>query len=249
MESLRKKRQKKWLGHVLRHDSLLQKVIEGRFQGKKTPGRPRTMLLDALMQEDEESVIDYTKLKEKAHNRETCRQWERTCLWAENTINPSPLCRTCWLSRLCVLRTPTAALATPTDMDSRQLGDVEHNVPVLSPVSIQTQSLALRALRLDGNRAFLRWQAANHGCHCFDRASYWLQLPNCKQQPIGCLVEAVATMIGCLPTKAFAFSPVSIQTQRTQRKRLRLDGNRALRRPYRRTSRLCYTGQESVLVP
>ena len=64
-----------------------------------------------------------------------------------------------------------------------------------SPVSIQTQSLvlrALRALRLDGNRAKrkrLRWQAANHGCHCFDRASYWLL---------------------------------------TQRKRLRLDGNRAL---------------------
>ena len=49
---------------------------------------------------------------------------------------------------------------------------------VLSPVSIQTQSLSLRALRLDGNRAKrkrLRWQAANHGCHCFDRASYWLQ--------------------------------------------------------------------------
>jgi len=39
------------------------------------------------------------------------------------------------------------------------------------------------------------------------------------------LVEAVATMIGCLPTQALAFSPVSIQTQR---KRLRLDGNRAL---------------------
>ena len=49
---------------------------------------------------------------------------------------------------------------------------------VSSPVSIQTPSLALRALRLDGNRAKhkrLRWQAANHGCHCFDRASYWLQ--------------------------------------------------------------------------
>ena len=39
MESLRK-RQKNWIGHVLRHDFLLQKVIEGRFQGKKTPGRP-----------------------------------------------------------------------------------------------------------------------------------------------------------------------------------------------------------------
>ena len=35
-------------------------------------------------------------------------------------------------------------------------------------------------------------------------------------------------MIGCLPTQALAFSPVSIQTQSTQRKRLRLDGNRAL---------------------
>ena len=50
---------------------------------------------------------------------------------------------------------------------------------VLSPVSIQTQSFVLRALRLDGNRAKhkrLRWKAANHGCHCFDRASYWLRL-------------------------------------------------------------------------
>jgi len=56
------------------HDFLLQKVIEGRFQGKKTPGRPRAMLLEALMQEDEVSVIDYAKLKEKAHDRETWRQ-------------------------------------------------------------------------------------------------------------------------------------------------------------------------------
>jgi len=33
-------------------------------------------------------------------------------------------------------------------------------------------------LHLSGNRAKrkrLRWKAANHGCHCFDRASYWLQ--------------------------------------------------------------------------
>ena len=46
----------------------------------------------------------------------------------------------------------------------------------LSPVSIQTQSLALRAFRarcVNENRKKrkrLRWQAANHGCHCFDRA-------------------------------------------------------------------------------
>jgi len=71
-----------------------------------------------------------------------------------------------------------------------------------SPVSIQTQSLALRALHLEGNRAKrnrLRWQAANHGCHCFDRASYWLQ----------------GLRLARFPSK------------HTQRKRLRLDGNRA----------------------
>ena len=38
------------------------------------------------------------------------------------------------------------------------------------------------------------------------------RLMRLKQQPIGCSVEAVATMIGCLPTQALAFSPVSIQT-------------------------------------
>jgi len=47
-----------WTGHVLRHDSLLKTVIEGRLQAKKTTGRPRAMLLDALMHEDEENGID-----------------------------------------------------------------------------------------------------------------------------------------------------------------------------------------------
>jgi len=63
-----------YCNRAVRHDSLLQKVIEGRFQEKKTPGRPRTMLLDALMQEDEQSEIDCAKLKEKAHDRKTWRQ-------------------------------------------------------------------------------------------------------------------------------------------------------------------------------
>jgi len=51
----------------------------------------------------------------------------------------------------------------------------------LSPVSIQTQSLALRALRelrLDGNRAKrkrLRWQAANHGCHYTVSERDWVE--------------------------------------------------------------------------
>jgi len=36
------------LGHVLRHDSLLRKVIEGRVKGRKKPDRPMEMVLDWL---------------------------------------------------------------------------------------------------------------------------------------------------------------------------------------------------------
>ena len=39
-------RQKRWLGHILRHDSLLRITLEGQIQGKKAYVRPRTMLLD-----------------------------------------------------------------------------------------------------------------------------------------------------------------------------------------------------------
>jgi len=83
------------------------------------------------------------------------------------------------------------------------------------------ERLAHSKARFPSKRNRLLWQAANHAL---------TEHPiGCKQQPIGCSVEAVATMIGCLPTQALAFSSVSIQTQRTQRmqrKRLRLDGNR-----------------------
>ena len=72
----------------------------------------------------------------------------------------------------------------------------------LSPVSIQTQSLALRALRAlrkrkPQDRKRLRWQAANHGCHCFDRA--FLLAGAC-----------VCCVIGCLPTQALAFLAVFV---------------------------------------
>jgi len=38
--------QKRWLGHILRHDSLLRITLEGQIQGKNAYGRPRTVLLD-----------------------------------------------------------------------------------------------------------------------------------------------------------------------------------------------------------
>ena len=34
MDTLRS-RQKRWLGHILRHDSLLRIALEGRIQGKR----------------------------------------------------------------------------------------------------------------------------------------------------------------------------------------------------------------------
>ena len=42
-------RQKRWLGDILRHDSLLRITLEGQIQVKKAYGRPRTMLLDWLV--------------------------------------------------------------------------------------------------------------------------------------------------------------------------------------------------------
>ena len=39
-------RQKNWLGHVLRGNSLIKIALEGRMIGEKTVGKPRVMLLD-----------------------------------------------------------------------------------------------------------------------------------------------------------------------------------------------------------
>jgi len=47
--------------------------FEGRLQGKKTLGRPRAMLLDAMMYDDDKNESDCAKFKEKAHDRETWR--------------------------------------------------------------------------------------------------------------------------------------------------------------------------------
>ena len=63
----------KWMGHILRHDSLLKKVIEGRLWGKKTPGRPRAMMLDWLLKQKTGEASDYAKLKQAAEERDKWR--------------------------------------------------------------------------------------------------------------------------------------------------------------------------------
>ena len=61
-------RQKIWLGHILRHDSLLRITLKGQIQGKKAYGRPRTMVSDWLLK-TEEGNIRYKELKMSAQDR------------------------------------------------------------------------------------------------------------------------------------------------------------------------------------
>src|SRR6218665_1264620 len=42
-------RQQKWMGHIMRGDSLQREIIEGRMEDKRGRGRPRQKLLDWMM--------------------------------------------------------------------------------------------------------------------------------------------------------------------------------------------------------
>jgi len=65
--------QKRWLGHILRHDSLLRITLEGQMQGKKAYGRPRTMFLHWLLK-TEEGNISHEEPKMSAQDRSRWRQ-------------------------------------------------------------------------------------------------------------------------------------------------------------------------------
>ena len=68
-----RKRQKSWLGHILRGDSLLRTVIEGRMIGKKVAGRPRMKMIDWMM--DKSAERNYEQLKAMARNRQEWQRW------------------------------------------------------------------------------------------------------------------------------------------------------------------------------
>ena len=73
-------RKKNWIGHVLRGDSVLRLVMEGRIEGKRPRGRKRKGMLDELMEEH-----TYSEMKRFAEEREKWRKWvPRTCHMAEH---------------------------------------------------------------------------------------------------------------------------------------------------------------------
>ena len=66
-------RQKNWVGNVLRSDSLLRTVWEGMMEGKKVVGRPRTKVLDWMIQEIDGGT--YEDLKKLAMDRKRWKTW------------------------------------------------------------------------------------------------------------------------------------------------------------------------------
>ena len=53
----------RWFGHILRHDSLLRDIIEGRMNGKVTRGRKRLQMLSDVISKS------YEELKREVEDR------------------------------------------------------------------------------------------------------------------------------------------------------------------------------------
>ena len=75
-------RKHRWIGHVLRHDGLLQEIIEGRMKGKPKRARRRIQMLQDLANDG-----GFVALKRAAEDLEVWRHTERmskTCCTAED---------------------------------------------------------------------------------------------------------------------------------------------------------------------
>ena len=64
-----KRRKKNWLGHILRGQNMLRDVLEGKMNGKRGRGRPRTGMVSDL-----KGDCTYGMMKRKAEDREGWRK-------------------------------------------------------------------------------------------------------------------------------------------------------------------------------
>jgi len=61
-----RQRQKNWLVHVLRSESLVRTVLEGRMKGTRTRGRQSATMIDWMKSND----VEYEHIKKRAYDRE-----------------------------------------------------------------------------------------------------------------------------------------------------------------------------------
>jgi len=77
-----RQRQKNWLGHVLRSESLLRTVLEGRMEGTRTRGRQSDTMIDWMKSND----MEYEHIKKRAYDIEDWHHWRPEHI-RENTIS------------------------------------------------------------------------------------------------------------------------------------------------------------------
>ena len=70
-------RDKNWLGHVLRSESLLRTVLEGRMEGTRTRGRQNATMIDWLNSND----VEYEHIKKRPYDREDWHHWRPGFTW------------------------------------------------------------------------------------------------------------------------------------------------------------------------
>jgi len=63
-----RKRKRRWIGDILRHENMLRTVLESRMKGKCSRGRKRIKMLDDIM------TGTYAQMKRRAEDRE---EWRR----------------------------------------------------------------------------------------------------------------------------------------------------------------------------
>jgi len=66
-----RQREKNWSDHVLRSESLVHTVLEGRMEGTRTRGRQSDTMIDWMKSND----VEYEHIKERAYDIEDWCHW------------------------------------------------------------------------------------------------------------------------------------------------------------------------------